>query len=79
MRPITTKKCDFPSGSEQNGQFWQQIPLLDISQAAEILLPNSSRFVLERAYRINPHFPRVGEAKNQLSDADFEPTSPKSA
>jgi choline dehydrogenase-like flavoprotein len=32
--------------------------LLGSSQAAEILMPDSSRFVLERAYRINPRFPR---------------------
>ncbi len=54
---MINEKCDFPSGSEKNGRFWQQIPLLGTSQAAEILLPNSSRFALERTYRINPRFP----------------------
>ena len=67
MRPVSTKKCDFPSGSAQNGRFWQQIPLLGTSQTAEILLPNSSRFVLERAYRINPRFPKTYAEPSQLS------------
>jgi hypothetical protein len=42
--------------------------LLGTSQAAEILLPNSSRFALESTYRINPRFPRIQSMRGRKNN-----------